>query len=114
MWTKSKIQLIKESLAMANDYREGLENLMDKYTIEDSVFMYKRNMAQEVTNGYFIEKSKHDTLLEAVRNCNCEFEKYGIRIINNKEFVVGEIKQKLSECCETDKVFDINQLIEVR
>ena len=41
MQTKSKIQLIRESLAMASDYREGLENLMNKYTIEDSVFVYK-------------------------------------------------------------------------
>ena len=44
MLTKSKIQLLKEHYAIANDYREGLENLMNKYLIEDSVFVYKNGI----------------------------------------------------------------------
>lgn len=114
MQTKSKIQLIKEALAVANDYREGLENLMEKYTIEDSVFVYVGGMVQEAIQGYFVEKSKHDSLLEAIRNCNCEFGRYGIRIKENKEFVVGEIKRNLAECSQEATVFDINRLTDIR
>ena len=114
MLTKSKIQLIKESLEMANDYREGLENLTNKYTIEDSVFIYINGMVHEATQGYFVEKSKHDSILEAIRNCNGEFNRYGIRIINNKEFIVGEIKRNLVECSEDATVFDINRLTDIR
>lgn len=114
MLTKSKIQLIKESLAMANDYREGLENLTNKYTIEDSVFVYAGGMVHEATQGYFVEKSKHDSIQEAIRHCNGEFNKYGIRVVNNKEFIVGEIKRNLVECDKDATVFDINRLTDIR
>lgn len=107
MLTKSKIQLIKESLAIANDYREGLENLMEKYTIRDNVFVYNNRMVYEITEGYFVEKSKHNSLLEAIRGCNGEFGKYGIRIIENKEFVVGEIKKLISECPQDSIIYNI-------
>jgi hypothetical protein len=46
MLTKSKIQLLKERYEIANNYREGLENLMDKYIIEDSVFIYMNGMVE--------------------------------------------------------------------
>ena len=114
MLTKSKIQLIKESLVMASDYREGLENLMEKYTIEDSVFIYMNGMVHEATQGYFVEKSKHTNLIEAIRNCNGNFHNLGIRVINNKEFVVGEIKKNLVECDKDSTVFDINRLTDIR
>lgn len=114
MLTKSKIQLLKESLAKASDYKDGLENLMEKYTIEDSVFVYINGVVHEATQGYFVEKTKHDSLLEAIRGCNGEFGRYGIRIINNKEFVVGEIKRNLVECSNDSTVFDINKLTNIR
>ena len=114
MLTKSKIQLVKESLAMANDYREGLENLTNKYTVEDSIFVYTGGSVHEVTQGYFIEKSKHDSILEAIRHCNGEFNRYGIRIVNNAEFIVGEIKRNLVECEKDTTIFDINRLTDIR
>lgn len=114
MLTKSKIQLIREALEIANDYREGLENLMEKYTIEDSVFVYVGGMVHEATQGYFVEKSKHTTLLEAIRGCNGNFGGCGIRVINNKEFVVGEIKRNLVDCDKDSTVFDINKLTDIR
>ena len=46
MLTKSKIQLIQESIKVANDFKTGLENIMEKYTIEDSIFMYNIKEAQ--------------------------------------------------------------------
>lgn len=114
MLTKSKIQLIKEALERANDFRLGLENLTNKYTVEDSVFVYVGGMVQEVTQGYFEEKSQHTTIIEAIRNCNNDFNRYGIRIINNEKFVVGEIKKNLVDCSESATIFDINRLTDIR
>lgn len=114
MLTKSKIQLIREALAHANDYREGLENLTNKYLIEDSIFVYKNNQVMEVTQGYFVKKEEYDNLLEAVRGCNCEFEKYGIRIINNEKYIVGVLKNSIVECGQNVEVFDVNRLTNIR
>ena len=114
MWTKSKIQLIKESIELMNDYKSGLENLMNKYTIEDSIFVYNNGMVHEATQGYFVETSKHDNILEAIKSCNNDFSSNGIRIIENKEFIVGHIKKNLVECSQDNKVFDINRLTDIR
>lgn len=113
MYTKSKIQLIREAIAIASNYRERLENLMEKYTIEDSVFAYNGEVL-EVTQGYFVVKSTHTDLKEAIRECNGDFLNNGIRIINNKEFVVGEIRKKFMDCDKESKIFDINRLTDIR
>lgn len=113
MWTKSKIQLIKESIAMASDYEIRLENIMDKYTIEDSVFVYNGRV-QEVTQGYFVEKDKYNTIREAINACGGDYMNNGIRILNNKEYIVGDVKKNLSECIGSQNIFDINALTNVR
>ena len=71
-------------------------------------------MVHDATMGYFIEKSKHENVMEAIRNCNGDFLNKGIRIINNQEFIVGEIKRNLVECDEGSKIFDINRLVDIR
>lgn len=116
MLTKSRIQLIKESLAMANDYRTGLENLIEKYTIEDSVFVYRNGSVYEATQGYFEVKGEYDNLQEAVRNYNYNIANpnYGIRITDNKKFTVGEVKTSLVDCNKEAKVLDINRLTDIR
>ncbi len=114
MQTKSNIQLIKEALQQSNNFREGLENLMEKYNIEDSVFVCANSMVMEATKGYFVELNSYDNLQDAVRECNGKWNKCGVRVINNQKFVVGEIKQYLSECKEGEKVFDINRLTDIR
>ena len=114
MLTKSKIQLLKEHYAIANDYREGLENLMNKYLIEDSVFVYKNGMVYEATQGYFIKAAEYDSLMEAISNCNDSFEKNGIRITNNEKFMVGKIESQLSNCPTDSSIFDINHLTDIR
>ena len=113
MLTKSKIQLIQESLNIANDFKAGLENLMEKYTIEDSIFMYK-NGVFEATNGYFITKSEHNDLWNAIKECGNEYNKFGIRIINNEKFIVGEVKRFLVECDMNSTIFDINSLTDIK
>lgn len=114
MLTKSKIQIIKEGLMIADDYKNGLENLINKYLIEDSIFIYKNGMVFEATSGYFVEKSKHDNLMDAIKNCSQNFCDNGIRIIENKQFIVGELKKSIVECGEESPIFDINCLKEIR
>lgn len=112
MLTKSKIQLIKEGIEIRNNYKDGLSNLMEKYTIEDSIFVY-RNGLFEVTSGYFEEINQFDTLNEAISSCE-DISKVGIRILNNDKFVTGYVKQFLSECSQDAKILDIETLFEVR
>ena len=114
MLTKSKIQSIKEELEIANQYRESLNNLMDKYLIEDNIFIYKNSQLFESTSGYFIEKYIFDNLSDAVNACLADFDQSGIRIINNEKFIVGNIKNLISECNRDEKIFDIQQLKEWR
>lgn len=113
MWTKSKIQLIKESITLANDYKVRMENIMDKYIIEDSIFIYNGRV-QEVTQGYFVEKDRYNNIHEAIKACGGNYISNGIRVINNKEFIVGDIKTYLSECSNSQNVFDINAITNIR
>ena len=106
MLTKSKIQLIREGLDTLNDFRTGLENLMEKYNIQDSIFGYSNNGVYEVSNGYFEILQEYDNLKDAVRECYNSLDKKAIRIINNNKFEVGEIHSLRSECGE-GKVLNI-------
>ena len=106
MLTKSKIQLIREGLETLNDFRIGLENLMEKYKIQDSIFGYSNNGVYEVSNGYFEILQEYDNIKDAVRECYNSLDKKAIRIINNNKFEVGEIHMLRSECGE-GKVLNI-------
>ena len=106
MYTKSKIQIINESLQVKDNFKRGLEELMEKYIIEDSVFVIQESV-KEVTKGYFNINNEYSNLQEAIRNCNVT--KQGIRIMENKSFQVGDIYNNLSEC-ESEKILDIERL----
>lgn len=110
MYTKSKIQMIRESIEIANDYKDSLISLMDKYNIEDGIFIYKNHQTFEVTRGYFVENNEYNNIKDAIIACSGDFEHNGIRIINNQRFIVGNIKMMLSECSKDTKIFDIHQL----
>lgn len=106
MQTKSRIQLIRESLGVLENFRSSLEDLMNKYNIEDSIFVYN-NGVYECTKGYFDVTGEYDNINEAIRNCNVT--SMGIRIIGNKQYQTGYIRKMLSEC-KGDTVLDINAL----
>lgn len=112
MQTKSNIQLIRESLAIKEGFRESISNIMDKYTIEDSVFTW-RNGLYECTDGYFEVISEHTSLDEAIKNVTCTLTS-GIRVINNEQFQVGTVHNRISECDNSNKVFDLKRLENVR
>ena len=47
MNTKSRIQLINESIALRNEFKNTLSELMDKYNIEDAIFTMREGRVVE-------------------------------------------------------------------
>ena len=111
MQTKSNIQLIKEAITLKNSLKDSISNIMEKYTIEDSVFSWKKGLL-ECTDGYFEVISEHDTLEAAISESNVYI--HSIRVINNNNFQVGVIHSLISECNKDNKVFDLKRLENVR
>ena len=113
MHIKSKIQTIREQFEIASNFRDSLVSLMEKYNIEDSIFVY-RGQAYEVTKGYFESIKEYDNLADAVRECMADMDNIGVRIVNNKKFTAGYIRKTISECAPNTNIMDINTLIVVR
>lgn len=112
MYTKSIIQQTVEALQYKDKFRIALEQLMDKYTIEDSVFVFKNNTVHEATEGYFEVEKEFDNLTSAISECN--INTMGIRITSNNTFSIGTLKRTISECNHDKKVFDLDRLENVR
>ena len=113
MYTKSKIQMIKENQEYVSNFIESLNNIMNKYLIEDSVFSFNGVQLFEVTKGYFETIKEYTTLKEALYSCN-NFNNIGIRITNNSKFTVGYIRNTISECKEDSNILDIDKMSEIR
>lgn len=108
MWTRSKIQLIKENLNYKDNFRNAINSLMERYTVEDSIFTYKNELF-EVTKGYFDHINTYNSLNEAMNNIGKDMV---LRVKNNQEFEIGYVKTYLNEC-QSDKIFDINSIKEI-
>ena len=106
MYTKSLIQRIAEMNDQLCNFKEGLNNLLNKYMINDSVFIYKDGQVHTVNNGYLIIKEEFDNIDEAIKHC--DINKNVIRITENKKFEIGEIYNKLADCPEDGKRLIIN------
>lgn len=109
MFTKSRIQQITESIQSKNNFKEGLDQLMEKYNIQDSIFVSLKGQAQEVTRGYFAITKEYNNLQDAINECDTRIE--GIRIINNEKFQRGQVVGVLSACPKDCEILDINQKI---
>lgn len=81
MLTKSKIQLIKENLEYKNNIKIAIENLLEKFQINDNIFIWnnEKNQLVEVVKGYFVIEKESDNLNDVMAD-NCK----AIRVINNK------------------------------
>lgn len=110
MQNKSKIQLIQEKIARKHNFLDGLYHLMEKYTIEDSVFMYNGGV-KEVCKGYFEVIAENDSLQTSINEMADVNE--AIRIINNEKFQLGIVHQFLNECTEGSQIFDIESIEEL-
>lgn len=86
-----------------SEFKDGLNNLMEKYNIEDSIFAFSNGTVNEVCRGYFVESNEYEDLNEAINNMadlnQC------IRIINNEKFVLGSVYTTLNE--NISKFYDI-------
>ena len=112
MYTKSIIQQAVETMRAKDNFRTAIEQLMEKYNIEDSVFVLKNGFMHEVVEGYFVTENEYTNLAEAMSNC--DINTMGIRIIG-ESFQTGRIYSRLSECADTNKkVFDLKRLEDVR
>ena len=111
MYTKSTIQQIIETLHRKNSFRYAIESLMNKYNIEDSVFVFKNDSMKEVVEGYFVTEKEFDNVAEAISNC--DIDTMGVRVIGNT-FQIGKIHATISECDSEKHVFDLKRLTDVR
>lgn len=111
MYTKSIIQQTVEAIRAKDNFKTGIEQLMERYNIEDSVFVLKNGFMHEVVEGYFVTENEYTDLNEAMSNC--DINTMGIRIIGNR-FQTGKIHNRLSECANDKKVFDLKRLEDVR
>ena len=112
MYTKSIIQQAIESFKIKDDFRTAIENLMEKYNIEDSVFVIKNGYLNEVVEGYFSIENTYDSIEKAVSECN--INSMGIRVMNNKLFQTGTIHKTIYECSPEKQVFDLDRLEDIR
>lgn len=112
MYTKSIIQQQAELINAKNQFKDDLNNLMNKYIIEDSIFIYDGKSIQEVNKGYFEVLDKYDTLDEAISHCNINDS--GIRVILNEDksqsFEIGKVNRTLNECDNSHSIYDIDCL----
>lgn len=112
MYTKSIIQQTVESLKAKDSFRVAIENLMERYNIEDSVFVLKNGFLHEAVEGYFEVENTYDSIDKAVSECNINV--MGIRIMNNKLFQTGKLHKSITECAPDKQVFDLDRLENIR
>ena len=112
MYTKSIIQQTLETLRAKDSYKIALESLMEKYTIEDSVFVLKNGFLHEAVEGYFNVEAVYDSLEKAISDFN--INNMAIRVMNNKVFQTGKLYRNISECSEDSQVLDLYCLTSVR
>lgn len=110
MNTKSKIQLISEEFELKNMFSENLQDMMEKYIIEDSVFVFNEGQLKEVVKGYFVIDKDVLNIREAVRSIN--MNNGAVRIKNNK-LQVGAVYKTLSECPRDKQIMDITNNSEI-
>lgn len=112
MYTKSLIQQHLERIDLLESFKLNLNDIMDKYIIENSVFGVTRNGSVcEITNGYFIEEDKYNSLDECIRGLK---DNQYINILNNETFIAGVVENSLFNCPEQSKVLDLETLKYVR
>lgn len=110
MNTKSKIQLISEEFELKNRFSESLQDMMEKYIIEDSVFVFNEGQLKEVVKGYFVIDKDVLNIREAVRSINMN---NGAVHIKNNKLQVGTVYKTLSECPRDKQIMDITNNSEI-
>jgi hypothetical protein len=112
MYTKSLIQQHLERINLLETFKQDVNELMDKYIIENSVFgMNYNGRAKEMVAGYFVIDESYDSLNDCMKGLkNNQY----IQIVNNNEFITGNIEYNLFNCPQDKKVLDLETLNYVR
>lgn len=105
MYTRSIIQQQIERENIQESFKNGLNNIMDKYTVENSVFGLVNGRVVEAVRGYFVEEKEYDSIDEAMN----DFGK-AIRIQGNKKFITGTIYESIAKCPKDQKILDLDTL----
>lgn len=106
MTNKSLIQTILEQSEYLHNFKKNMENLLENYIISDNIFKMSNNgQVLEQTSGYFIpiNSESYDDMNKLFENFTSDL---AIRITNDK-FQLGKIYNKITECPETDKIYEI-------
>jgi hypothetical protein len=85
---------------------------MEKYNIEDSVFVFNNGFLREAVEGYFNVEYVYDSLDKAISESDSK--NLVVRVINNSVFQTGKLYNTLSECKDDSRVLDLYRLIAVR
>lgn len=109
MYTKSKIQVVRESIDAKNTFKAQLNDLMDDYMVTDNIFVCQNGKVSEVVEGYFVCNGEYENLNEAFDSI--ADNNVAIRVIRNSEFQVGQIFNLISECPQ-DSEFPILHISE--
>lgn len=110
MYTKSKIQQIRESINRKNEFYDIMNYYTEKYIVEDSIFINTKKGVMEVVKGYFAVNNEYDNLNEAFNNIK---EDQALRITGNNKFQIGSVFERLSECPENAEIYDIETLEQI-
>lgn len=112
MYTKSLIQQHLERIELLESFKKDINELMDKYIIENSVFgMNHSGRAKEMVTGYFVIDESYDSLSDCMKGLkNNQY----IQITNNDKFSTGNIEYNLFNCPQDKKVLDLETLNYVR
>ena len=112
MYTKSLIQQHLERIELLENFKQDVNELMDKYIIENSVFGMNHNgRAKEIVTGYFIIDESYENLNDCMRGLKSN--QY-IQIENNNKFSTGSVEYSLFNCPQDKKVLDLETLNYVR
>ena len=98
MYTKSKIQQTLELIEMKQNFKEAVNNILEKYQVEDSIFTWNKWL-NEATRGYFVVEGEFDNLNDAISKGGMT-----IRVINNEKFQTGTIYNQPNLCPEGKEV----------
>lgn len=111
MNNKSYIQVQLEFIQSKGNLEKEISSILENYDVKDSVFGIISGRSQELSYGYLVETKKYESLSEAIREMN---QGQALRIIDNKEFVIGNIYEHLSDCPEgSEHIFNIEFLEDV-
>ena len=100
-----------ESIQEIAKFADDITRILEKYNIADGVFSIKNNNTYELSSGYFTEVKSFDDIHQLIKEMDQNSQ--AVRITDGK-FILGNVYLTLSEINESDKVFSIEFLEDVR